>query len=92
MNKPLHYAKLVLDAWPHLRAVIADMRGKDLPHDAAIAAGVAALAAIMDQLDDVATGKKLAEEAEGKIHDVAQIFQRTDSEIDRLIVKKFPEK
>lgn len=89
MSKALKYAKLVLEAWPHLRSVIADLRGKDLPHDAAIAAGVAALGAIMDELDDVAGGKKLAEEAEAKVRDLAGKFAATDRVVDKMVEEKF---
>lgn len=89
MNKPLKYAKLVLEAWPHLHEIITTLRNRPLAHDAAISAGISALALIMDELDEVEGGKKLAEDAKSRIDAIMDQATADDRKVDQMLAEKF---
>lgn len=90
MSKALRYAQLVLSIWPQVRSVVQSMRNRPLPHGDAITAGVAALAAIFDELDAVESGKKLAKRAQERVLEITSQFKANDAAIDKLIDEKFP--
>lgn len=89
MSKSLRYAKLILDAWPHIRDVVASLRHKALPQDAAITAGIAALAMIIDELDATESGKKVSDEALERIRQITGKLEENDAEADHRLAEKF---
>jgi hypothetical protein len=88
MNKPLHYATLVLETWPKIRDILHLADGAPRTADV-MAPFMEALLAICKELDKVESDKVLAKDALIRVEALAHGFGN-DPFIEALISKKFP--